>query len=492
MRQALSSGTKQEPGKARQFASNSFWLAASVATAVLTASVFRLAIGRVLGPSQYGRYAFIQTFVAYFLVLAYFGVRSVVAREVGRDPSKARAYLAASLKIRAVTAVTAMLCSWAVGYALHRGGQVTLGIVIMSLSILALAVGELLEGVLAALQRSFFVALSNLVGNVAKLALVLWALRAGYGLIGVIWVSVAASTLMAITNWRFVKHVLSSQGLQRSEPGRVRYVLKESRPFLLMSAAGKLYAKNDILFLALLRGDAITGIYSAAYVFVDLLISVSGSFNWTAYSMAARLYGEAEDKKPLGMGLSEAYGRLHKHLLMIFLPVSALLMLFGRESLMLFGNRFLGGLDALRVLVWVPPAEVSCVLSGCFLSATYRQRLEARIAAAITALNIGWTVSFIVLFGAVGAAVATIGASLINAAVRYIYVTRTLGKTSVVDVWVRPIACTAAMLLVAQRFMGVFWMWRLAVALMVYALAVAVVRPYDAEDRRLLRSILRR
>lgn len=477
-------------GKARQFAQNSFWLMVSTVSVMAIGAVYRLIIGRVLGPTEFGRYTFILTFIAYFLVIALFGIRSVIAREISRNPSAGRSYTIAAYKIRAVTTLLALISCCVVGYMLHREQQVTLGIYVLSLSIATVALGEMLEGVLIAFQRSYFVAAANLVGNLLKLGFGIYVLKLGYGLIGVLWVFVITSAVTTGMNWAFVEIVLHSKKQRGAKPGLVRYVFKESIPFFVLAIAGRVYAKNDILFLALIKGDRVTGLYGAAYVFVDLLILASNSITTAAYPMIARLYGV---EKPGKVSLAEAYERLHKHMLMFFLPVSVLLAVFGRELLLLlFGRDYIAGYPALRVLIWVPVVEISCLVSGNFLSATYRQGLEARIAAVMAALNIAWTVSFIVLFGAIGAAVATLGASGVNAIVRYIYIEKNIGKINAADAWIKPIACAAVMLAATLMISQTFWVWRLLTPLLAYVLAIALIRPYDAEDRRLVRSVLGR
>jgi O-antigen/teichoic acid export membrane protein len=479
-------------GKAKEFAQNSFWLGVSTGSVMLIGAVYRPLIGRFLGPTGYGEYSFIQVFAGYFLVIAYFGIRSVVAREIGRDPRIAEEYTLAAVRIRAITSVVALILCCAIGYLLRRSGLVTLGIFVYSLSILAVAAGDLLEGVLVAFHRSFYVAISNLVGNLLKLGIGLWALKSGYGLLGVLWVYVFTSAITAIMNAWFVRAVFGQTKQNKAESSPVKYVLIEALPFLALFVSGSLYAKNDILFLTFFRGEEVTGLYSAAYVFVDLLLGIGVAITTAAYPMIARIHGE-EEGKPDGDALIRAYERLHKHMLMVFAPVSILLMSLGVEALSLvFGREYLPGYQAMRILVWAPVVEVSCLVSGNFLSGTYRQRLEARIAVTMTALNIAWTVSFIILFGAIGAAVATVGASAVNAVVRYIYVNRTIGRIRVLSAWVKPLACAAVMLIAVQLAADMTWAWRLIIALAGYAIAIAVIRPYDLEDKRLVLSLFRR
>ena len=490
-------GRRASSGKTRQFAKNSFWLVVSTAIIMIVGATYRPIIARFLGPTEYGQYAFIQVFIAYFLLAASFGIRAVVMREIGRDAEETHAYLSAAYKLRSITTVSAIAVCCATGYLLNRSEQVTLGIYVLSLSIVGMMAADLFEAILISFQRSFYIAVASLVGNLLRLGLGVTVLMAGYGLIGVLWVFVFSSSVTAAITWYFMRKVLREKNVHplergKGEASKVRYVLKEALPFFVIGIAGKFYAKNDIFFLALMRGDKVTGLYSVAYVVVDILIKVGSSIYWAAYPIVSRLYADEKQGRAT-MRLPEAYERLHKHMLMLFLPISVLLMSFGKEMLLLiFGKAYLGGLSALNVLVWIPVAEVSCLVSGNFLAATYRQGLEARIGLAMALVNVVWTVSFIFLYGALGAAIATIGASTINAVVRFYYIGRSLGAISSVTAWVKPILCAALVMPVVWFTSDMFWISRLGILIGAFVAATLIVRPYDSEDRRMLLSVFGR
>jgi O-antigen/teichoic acid export membrane protein len=474
-------------GRAKSLAKNSFWLTAGTGSVILIGAIYRPIIGRMLGPADYGRYSFITVFIGYFTILAYFGVRMAVVREIGRDRGNARAYLAAGFRVRIVTMAIAVVACCTVGFLLNLDSNIKVGIAILSTSLAIAGVGELLEGALLALGRSYFIAAANLTGSLLKLGVGIWALKAGYGLFGVLVVFVLTAVVTTGLDWWFVKSLLRDEKQQDGEPEFRMSMLRQSLPFVALSIATRLYTKNDILFLTMLRGNETTGIYSAAYAFIDLINAASNSVVSAVYPLVAKMHAES------ATALADAYERLHKYMLLGLLPVSVLLMSLGRSILVgVFGQAFMGGVPALRVLVWIPPVEVSCLISGTFLCAMYRQRLDATIAAPMTALSLIATFVMIVLFGSMGAAVATVGSGIVNALTHYVYIRRVVGPVKTLEAWLKPIACCAIMLTATQAAPESMLAIRLAAGVTAYIAAIAVIKPFDTEDKRLFRSLIKR
>jgi len=441
----------------------------------------------MLGPADYGRYSFITKFIGFFMIVAYFGLRWVVVREISADRTLARAYLRIGLRIRTITTLTAIVACCTIGFLLHLDHSVKLGIAIFSVSLAVGGIGELLEGVLLALGRSYCIAGANVTASLLKFVVGTWALYAGHGLFGVLAVFVAATMVSTGLDILFVKSALRGEDQRAEEPGLTKLVLRESLPFVVQAGAARLYQKNDIIFLTMLRGNEATGIYSAAYVFLDLLMAVASSVVAAVYPMVAKMQTESAHS------VSEAYGRLHKYMLLGLLPISAALMFLGPSILVtVFGKAYVRGNLPLQILVWTLPVEVSCLVSGTFLCAMYQQRLTAIITICTASLNVVATVGLIMLYSATGAAVATVGGSLVSAVIHYVYVRRVVGPISTLDAWLKPLACGGLMLSAMCCIPISMTIIRVIAGILVYVAALAAVRPIDAEDRRLMLSLLKR
>lgn len=477
--------------RARQFAKNSFWLTVATAIVILAGAVYRPIIGRFLGPGDFGDYTFIQTYVNYFLVLALFGVRNVVTRELGVESTAARAYLSAAYRVVALANALALIACIVIGFALRRDTEVTQGILILSLSIVTVSFGDILQGALVAFQRSLSIAAANLVSSLLKLGVGYWALSRGYGLHAVLWTFVMSSIVMTLMNWWSTEKALGDSKETRSRLGLARYLVAESVSFFLLSIASRLYAKGDVLILYLIKGSEVTGLYGAAYVFVDVLLFTRSSIVAVAYPMVARMFRCDEEHN--GMGLPEAYERLHKHMYLMFLPVCVLLMCFGGTILeLVFGDRFSAGIPALSVLVWTLPPSITALVAGTFLCAVYRQRLNAVLAFVGMGVNVVWTVWFVFLYGAMGAAWSTVGSGVVNAVIHHVYAKRVLGPMSTLEMLVKPIACAGLMLVTILMLGESQWVVRALLGTGAYGVGMLALRVYDSEDRRLMRSVIKK
>jgi len=93
---------------------------------------------------------------------------------------------------------------------------------------------------------------------------------------------------------------------------------RQARPFYGLALANVLLHRLDILLLSVLAGETVTGIYSAAYLIVRVLIILAQTWWQSLYPTFSRLRVQAEDQYERLTALSIRFG------LMAFLPAAAL------------------------------------------------------------------------------------------------------------------------------------------------------------------------
>jgi O-antigen/teichoic acid export membrane protein len=161
---------------------------------------------------------------------------------------------------------------------------------------------------------------------------------------------------------------------------------------------------------------------------------------------------------------------------------------------MVFGSRFSGGSSLIPfILAWIPSTETSSLVSGNFLSATNRQSTEAKIAVFAGGLGVALTVTFISFWGAVGAAMATLLASVVHLWIRSWFVQHNIGRINVTAAFVKPLVCAGALYAGIRIGMNTHsWLISATMGVVFYAAAFAVTKPYDKYDHRLLASALKK
>ncbi|RLT40983.1 MAG: hypothetical protein DWI57_07645 [Chloroflexi bacterium] len=249
---------------------------------------------------------------------------------------------------------------------------------------------------------------------VATSLVVLWRGGGVVALCAVLIVTQAISASACL--WLLVKSKLMA-GPQECMAKGVGFSLQplweQARPFYGLALANVLLHRLDILLLSVFAGDAITGIYSAAYLVVRVLIILAQTWWQSLYPTFSRLRVQAEEQYRRLAGLAIRFG------LLAFLPVAALSR--GAADWLLGivyrGEDHSAALAAYGILIWAAPL---------FLVATYAVNLllverQPKGSLLIAVTHIGVALSLLPFltsrWQAVGAALAMIGAISASAGV---------------------------------------------------------------------------
>lgn len=474
----------------RRFTKNSLALTTASLSVAILGAVYRIYIARYLGKTEFGQYLFIITLVGYVSVLSLLGLRNVVVREVARARTQYRFIFSAAMRLRLVSTTVSFLLVCIITLLLNRGTTVNLGVAIYALSLFPLAAIDLLESMFIASESAVYVTITNIVSNVLKITVGIWLLASGFGLLAILELFLVISILSYLMNLYFYRRVFRS--VKPADipcvPNVKRFIFLESLPFFYNMLVSRVYYRSDILFLSLIKGDEVTGGYGAAYMALDFLLLAAGSIVGAAYPMMSRIATEKHDR------LGYLQTMLCRYLMMLFLPAAVILTIAGPEIVgMVLGKTYEGYGAVLRVVSWVAPIEAITMAMGFLLGAVYKQALSAKIATFSAGITILFNLLFIPRYSYMGAAIATIAAGVLNAAVAFIVVDRVVVRLSVIDIVVRPLIAAGIMLgmglFVAQS--GPRWV-AATIAVPVYFAALMATKSITREDLGFIRAIVGR
>ncbi len=221
------------------------------------------AIGRSVGPEDFGRLSHSLALVAVLMVLAQLGLDLVVVRRLAREPEREAAILGGAIVARLLAG--GML--WSVGVAvallmLNSGRDELWLLVVLSLGVFSPAGGVSALWFQARTRNRVVVAV-GLVVFVAMSALRLGMAARGAPLLTFAWIMVVE---WALTAWA-VSWAMSREGGRvdlRGGMAEMRGLLAEGWPLLVGALASAFYMKADILALRWLRGAEEAGVFAAA------------------------------------------------------------------------------------------------------------------------------------------------------------------------------------------------------------------------------------
>lgn len=238
---------------------------ASIALALAAVKVITSSLGR----ADYGVYATAIAFTAIFSLLADFGVNTVTAREVARDPSHADRVVSLSIGLRvALSLVVApiILLGSFVAYP-QSHDLLHVGVAFIAATFLPDAVRTVLFGYLTATSRNHWVAVLTVTQQGAFLGFAVLAVASHVGLIGVFGaylVSSAIATVIAVVlTSRFVSIRL------RISWRSWQHLIQMSISIGAIQVVNLLYLRADSLLISLLLGPSATGVYAVAYMAIN-------------------------------------------------------------------------------------------------------------------------------------------------------------------------------------------------------------------------------
>lgn len=353
------------PRTDRRILLNAGALATSSLWRIGVSFALQLVIARLLGAQGLGQYSTALAWLNICQVLSELGLPQMLVRDLAHHPERRRRAFQAAL----VAQITAASLIWVAVFAttalLPYQSETRLALLFIIASLPLFAITSACETLFQASERMELVmgvemAINTLI--VVTSLVVLWRGGGVVALCAVIIVTQAISAALCLWLVRRNRLLGDLPGKPRTKMIDIALLWRQARPFYGLALANVLLHRLDILLLSVLAGETVTGIYSAAYLIVRVLIILAQTWWQSLYPTFSRLRVQAEDQYQRLTALSIRFG------LMAFLPAAAL---SGGAADWLLGVVYRGAdhtaaLAAYRVLIWAAPL---------FLVATYTVNL---------------------------------------------------------------------------------------------------------------------
>ncbi|SFL25673.1 flippase [Geodermatophilus ruber] len=382
--------------------------AVSNSTAQLATFAFRAAAGvgvivllaRSGGPSALGIVQFALTLTG--LLPFYYGVPTLLAREVARRPEEGRRWVETGtlLALLLGTLFTVLLPLGALAVGASRDMVLALGVA---------SLGMVLDGV-ARVQFAAFWAwerleLETLVTAVQETAYVVATavvLGLGGGPLEALMAFTASRALGACGGWLLVGHHLG--GLPVPRAGRPLWpTVRQCTPFALGDTLTLTYARFDTVLLGLWKGPAAVGLYQAATNLVLYFNVVPRSINRALFPRMGRAWPARPEEFRWMRDVSLRLVAL------IGVPVTvASLLLAPRTIDFLYGPGFAPAVLTYQLLVLIIPVRMVGHTLSLSLAATDRQTARTVAVTVAAVANVALNCWLIPRWSYLGAAVATV------------------------------------------------------------------------------------
>ena len=317
------------------------------------------------------------------------------------------------------------------------------------------------------------------------------ALVLGYSVVGVAGAIVLGTGVLAGLAAPISARVTGIVPSLREARSEVRRFYNHAAP-VAMSSLGKVFQNRvDVLLVGALLTTVAAGVSNALLVLIAIAWIPLQSFNQLLPPVASELYADGRIEV-----LNEIYTSVTRLIVTTVVPVLAVLLVYGRELLGLFGPTYTQGYVPLIVYLGGVFVGSAVGATGWLLMMTDHQYARMLLDWLLAALNVALTYLFIVRFGLVGAALGTSLAIAVQNGVQVLLLRRFEGLWPFDRTFLTPIAAGGVALLVMWTIrVGVSGRFAALVGSIVGTcayIATLHVLGVDPRDRLVVRELLDR
>lgn len=356
---------------------------------------------RVLGPANFGRMAFAQAFVQYFIVLTDYGFNLTATRAVVkvRDDPVALGRLTSAVMTVKVLIMVAGFFAMNLAIGVMPDAHQDYGLFAVAyLAVLGSVIFPvwLFQGIEQMRHITILTIASRLIVTVAIFLLVRGAddLRTAAALQAMGLVIAGVLSLFVVPNVVALK-------LQRPSWGDMRIVLKDGWHVFVATIGGSLYSSSNVFILGLLASPLVVGYYAAAERLIRAIQSAISPISQAVYPHVAALLGESRER-----ALAFLRKLLRLQGLATFLISVALFALAHPIAQVMFGHRYEQSGDLIRLMSLIPfVVGINNVLGAQILVQFSLGRLLSVSILIPALIHISVLVLVVKFFGAYGVAV---------------------------------------------------------------------------------------
>lgn len=367
-------------------------------------SFFTIAIvARYLGPENYGKLSYAQSFVSIFSIFASFGIDLIVYRDLVAHPDREHEIIGTAIFTKLFFGAITLVVTFGTAYFFNEDvvltwliGIIALGFILQPFS----TVGHIFNARVLSKYPSYIGIAVALLIPVLKLVVIFFdkgilyfaailtveALVSAIALVGMYIYVIKQSPL----EWRFSFPIFNK-------------LFTDSWPLLLAGFSGYIYAKIDQVMIQHYIDSTAVGLYEVAVRLTEPLSFLPGVIIGSLFPavMRAKTNDHAQYKKRL------------RSLSILCLSISfilvVILFIFAPFIIqLLFGQEFSRSTDILRIYVWTNLGTVATSLIYNYFVTENRTKTFLAFTAFGAAINVSANMVLIPALGMIGAAYATL------------------------------------------------------------------------------------
>lgn len=400
------------------------WLFFSQAFTRLISFFYIIYLARILEVSDFGLYTVALAYFSIISSIADFGFNRFLIREVARDRLQAPQLLW-NIAILRLTLTSVMFAIFSIFlYALDQDKMRVSLILLATLAILPQSIAFTFDAIFVAVQKLQFSAVALFAAGLSTALVGFILVGNGFGPTGAVAALITGQGIYCLVLMAFLyRH----QGFSLSAINLsiIKKITIGSLPYGLLGVLGLVYFRIDTVLLSYIKGNFETGIYGAAYKFLEAIIFVPGTFSAALFPILARLHGENMPQ------MKKIYFKSVKLMAIIGMALLLAYILILPSLIRLFLPNYLQAIEAIKILSLSIPF-IFIATPGVQVLFSSERYLKTIILLSLftVAFNIILNLIFIPQFGFRAAAWITVASDILSFGIFYLLIVKKIFKSS--------------------------------------------------------------
>ena len=377
-------------------------------------------IAILLGPSNYGIYITVVSFVGLFDILTFRGVNKAILREGAKDLSKMSKYLerVSGIKIlfTFLAIIICVICSYFTPYSI----QEKIFIIVFSITLIYKSFEDFYGTIYQAAEKMQYNSALTVLNRLLFVPMSIIVLYLGFGVTGLFGIAIFSQFSTLIVNYRLTKRFLRFKFFSK-----IKWDLSLIKPalvFSILSFTVILTTQIDIIMISWLGTSKDVGIYGVAYQITRSGVAVRNLLAVAFFPFFVKIFY----KKVIRWKKILKYSFLLGFILLIFASIVSFIS--PRLIPLLFGEEYFDSGIILSVLIFHLVVVFFNIPFSNTLQATHNEISYLKICWIAPSLNIGLNYIFFKMFGLIGIAYSTLAVEIIAIPIIIIVTYRALKK----------------------------------------------------------------
>lgn len=392
----------QNAGFQRYF-KNTGWMLISRIFGMVISFLSIIFIARQLGPENFGQLSYAVSFVSIFSIFAYFGIETVLYRDLIKYPDRKKEFLGTALIVKLTAGLFAAIITS--GFAIFLADNDVSKILIFILTgTFIFNSFQIITYEFQSQVKSKYPAIVSILVTLTLNILKIFVVIGGKGVIYLASILLLESILYMIFYWSIYEKILGEKINQWTFNKNIAVkLLKDSWPLIFSSAFALVYARIDQVFIKHMIDAHAVGIYDSAVKIAEAWYFIPGIIVGSLFPALINA------KKHSEILYRERLRKLSILLLTIATTVAIITTILAPIIIkILYGQNFMGGVIILKIYVWANIATFLGILITNYLVAENYRKILFFISFIPMIMNIILNLIWIPKYGIVGSAYATL------------------------------------------------------------------------------------